>query len=153
MLISALLSIAGWIFEYIHARVCECVVWFLHSKPHWSRRLPPLSTCVSCDFLRVLSKQSGLQRAAYHHLRALYSPRQHLWPNIWVEISQISPEEKLAQMAAPNYVPGEMKLSRNWDSDAIDQFKIWLGRVWLVRVFISGLNDRSCYSGAFDQVY
>lgn len=52
-----------------------------------------------------------------------------------------------------NFVPGEMKLSSNWDSVAIDQFKIQLLSGCLVSTFISRLNDCACYSGAFVQVY
>lgn len=87
-----------WIYPWVYERG-RTSHWFFQSKAHWSSHLPPLSACVSSDFLGVLSKQRGLQRAAYHHLLALYSPWQHLRPNIWVEISQISSAEKLAQRA------------------------------------------------------
>lgn len=145
MLISA--SIAGGILEYMRGRAS---FWFFHCKPHWSRRLLPLSTCVSCDFLQVLSKQSGVQRAAYHHLRALYSPWQHLRLNIWVEISQISPEDKLAHTAAQTSAPERWNGAETETQMPMSSWNVVGSLVgWmLVRVFISRLNGCACYSGA-----
>lgn len=154
MLILALLSMAGWIFEYVHesmkgaehlsgsfnlnhtgAGVCPiidlCVLWLPASieQTEW-----PAESCLSSSPGSLLS----LTASTAKHLS---------WDK-----SSIARREARSNGRA-NFVPGEVKLSWDWDSDAIDQFKIRLWSGWLVRAFILRLNDCACYSGAFDQVY
>lgn len=52
-----------------------------------------------------------------------------------------------------NFVPGEMKRSWNWSSDAIGRSNIGLYAGRLMRAFTSVLHACACNSGAFDQVY
>lgn len=146
MLISALSSIAGWIFEYIH----ESMDGADHLSSSFNLNRTGAGVCRHYRLVSpVTSCKYWANRAAYHHLRALYSPWQHLQPNIWVEISQISPEEMLAQTVARTSSPETW----NWAETETRTPLISLKSGWLVRAFISRLNDCVCYSGAFDQVY
>lgn len=111
MLILVLSSVAGWIFGKPtrlwkgQSIVSALLIWTTLEEASAAI----IDLCVL--WLPASIEQTEWPaEGCHHHFQALYWPWQHLQPNIWVEISQISPEEKFAQTAAQTLSPG----SWNW---------------------------------------